>query len=159
VETNYVRFVTETFFTSYATELAYVHRRCKLSNLIVVGVVVVLGPVNGRTVDSEEAGLVVAHVAISRTSLSGSQRQVGSGCKPEMNVKFKSLLDPGLPDGINQPVLVYLGRLGMENFGLFYDHFVYFVVICIIFDTLVHFVELWYISPIWYDVLRKICQP
>jgi hypothetical protein len=58
---------------------------------------------------------------------------------PKINIRtmrHTSLLISGLPDGLfsNQPhqFLYILEALWIENFGIFYDHLIYFVAICFI---------------------------
>jgi hypothetical protein len=71
---------------------------------------------------------------------------------------------PGLPDGIFSNQKSQFGYklegLAMEDFGIFYGHFVYFKAIgYILWLFSIFYGYLLYFSPFWYVVPRKIWQP
>jgi hypothetical protein len=71
-----------------------------------------------------------------------------------------------LPDGIfsNQKSKVWeiFEGLAVEDFGVFYVHFVYILyghLVYYIHGYSVYLMVIWYFSPFWYVVARKIWQP
>jgi hypothetical protein len=64
-----------------------------------------------------------------------------------------NVFEAGLPDGIVSyqkiPVSEYFKDLGMENFGIFQGHLVYFAYFWYIYDTAIGYILcLWWIFPI-----------